>query len=213
MKISVLVASFGAEHWRNLALSVACPSAQGQGAHEVLCWHGRDSTLAAVRNDLAARATGDVLCFVDADDRLGDGYLDAMRYAHMERGDAETWTRRLLVPSVQYVRDGRCVGEAAIPNRGGWPEVNECVIGTLVPRALFLEVGGFRDTLADGTPLTSIEDYDAFLRMYDAGARLVYVPAAVYCATVNAGSRNADQSPYEAIWAEHESRCRESACP
>lgn len=214
MNVSILVGTFGASHWHEFARDHALPSAQGQGAFEVLHRHEPGGTLAGVRNGLAELAQGDWLAFCDADDRLGGGYLDAMRAA---MHGANLWRRgdlldnpSLLVPAVQYVRDGRCVGEPAIPNQGGWPKVNECVIGTLVPRALFLAVGGFRETLADGTPLTSIEDYDLFLRCFDAGARLVYVPGAVYCATVNAGSRNADQSPYAAIWAEHFSRRREN---
>ncbi len=238
MLVSVLIGSFGDEAWRDLAQQQAVPSAEGQGAAEVLWRHEDDGTLASVRNAAAEAATGDWLCFLDADDRLGDGYVGAMFWAskidapaehvvdpESDRKGGKDWGlcrarddprgcewwpgRWLLVPAVQYVRDGRCVGEPAIPNKGGWPEVNECVIGTLIPRALFLDVGGFRETLNDRTPLNSLEDYDLFLRCWDAGARLIHVPAAVYCAMVHDDGRNADQSVYPAIWAEHLSRCRE----
>ncbi len=201
---SVLVCTFGSAEWEARGRE-ALKSAEGQGAREAFALHHDDGTLAGVRNAAAWAATGDALVYLDADDALGDGYLDAMRAAHEARDDRETWTRRLLVPSVQYVQNGECIGEPAIPNRGRWPELSECVIGTLIPRNLFLEVGGFREALDDGTPLTSCEDYDAFLRLYDAGARLVYVPDAVYCAAAGA-RRNANQSPARAILAESVAR-------
>ena len=74
--------------------------------------------------------------------------------------------------------------------------MNECVIGTVVPRRLFLEVGGFRE-------LPSLEDYDLWLRCCKAGARIVHVPQAVYRAHVRPGSRNSDQSVYDQLRAEH----------
>lgn len=207
MNVSVLVATFGDQSWSDLAQHHAVPSAQDQDALEVLWYHESAGTLAGVRNRLAGQASGEWLCFVDADDLLGYGYLEAMRAGTPLRVPTEgRYPPTLLVPSVQFVRDGYCVGEAAVPNRGRWPEVNECVIGTLIQRSLFEQLGGFRDELADGTPLPSLEDYDLFLRAFDAGAELVYVEDAVYCATLRPASRNFDQSPYAAIWAEHLAR-------
>jgi GT2 family glycosyltransferase len=219
VNVSILIGTFGDSAWRDLAWSHAYPSAIDQGAAEVRVLHLEDGTLAEARNQLAENANGDWLCFLDADDALDDGYVDAMVDAVT---DQRRWGRNegevpeysdplaLYVPAVQAVRDGRCVGPTMIPNQGGWPEVNECVIGTLIPRALFLDVGGFRDEFDDGTPLTSLEDYDLFLRCWDAGARLVYVPSAVYCATVSTDGRNANQGVYPKVWAEHLSRRREA---
>ena len=78
-----------------------------------------------------------------------------------------------------------------------------------VPRALFLDVGGFREHSDGGTPLTMYEDWDSFfLRMTDAGARIVHVPEAVYRAHSHGGrNTGAGWKPvYDAIWADHEHR-------
>ena len=75
--------------------------------------------------------------------------------------------------------------------------MNECVIGTLVERDLFLKVGGFRD-------LPSLEDYDLWLRCVKAGAVIHHVPDAVYRASIRPGSRGtSDQSVYHALRVEH----------
>lgn len=186
MNVSILIATYGDPAWGELAWSRAYPSAMTEGAFEVITNHcdSEDCTLAESRNHAAGQAAGDWLCHLDADDELCPGYLDAMASAASGRGDV------LLAPAVSYG------GPAGIPNRGGWPSVNECVIGTLVPRALFLEVGGFRE-------LPSLEDYDLWLRCVKAGARIVHVPDAVYCAHVTPGSRNSDQSVYARLREEH----------
>lgn len=185
MNVSILIATFGDEAWSELAWSRAYPSAAGQSS-DIVVYHG--SSLAQARNHAAEVATGDWLCFLDADDELCEGYTEAMGRAH-ER--TPNLSPRLYAPAVSY--DG---SRPRIPNLGGWPSVNECVIGTLVPKWLFVEVGGFRD-------LDSLEDYDLWLRCAKAGARIVHVPDAVYCAHVTAGSRNSDQSVYARLREEH----------
>jgi hypothetical protein len=50
---------------------------------------------------------------------------------------------------------------------------------------------------------SSLEDYDLWLRCVKAGARIVHVPDAVYCAHKRPGSRNEDQSVYAQLRAEH----------
>lgn len=214
MNISILVGTYGHTRWQHLAQQQAVPSALDQGAHEVLWQHDIDGTLASVRNKLAQRATGDWLCHVDADDRLGDGYLDAMETGWRDFEMAMTPTcPLLLVPAVQYVNEppDLSADAPAIPAWGRpMIDVNCAVIGTLVPRALSLQVGGFRDRLVDGTLLTSLEDWDLWLRCMIAGAHLVPVPSAVYRARVNANGRNADQSSYRAIRAELEPSWRET---
>jgi GT2 family glycosyltransferase len=229
VNVSVIVATHGDLCWERLAEERAIPSAEGQGAREVITLHGVDATLAEVRNEAARQASGDWLCGLDADDELAPGYLAAMR-AYWETPFEEQLERAvrepildpgpspvisspieipsLLVPAVQYVAPYPASGTfASAPEIPAWGlpliDVNCCSIGTLIPRRLFLEVGGFRDTLTDGTPLSALEDWDLALRLVVAGARLVPVPAAVYRAFLRAGSRNADQSLYGAIRREH----------
>lgn len=82
MKVSVLIGTYGDPSWAKLARRARASTA-GQGAHEVLYGHEEHGTLASVRNSLAASASGDWLCFLDGDDELASGYLEAMREAWM----------------------------------------------------------------------------------------------------------------------------------
>jgi hypothetical protein len=134
------------------------------------------------------------LCFLDADDELADGYIAAMHDAaptpDFRLGASER--NLLLTPMVSYVGSGR----AARPKF--WPEKplsegNWLVIGTLVPRVLFREVGGFRDELH------GYEDWSLFARCWKAGAEIVKVPDAVYVAHVRGGSRNRRMSRREQV--------------
>lgn len=223
MNVSILIGTFGDEAWRDLAYSRAYPSAVDQGAAEVRLLHLEDGTLAQARNELARAATGTHLLYLDADDELAGGYVAAMAKAwHTYQGpgqmvETESGLRptrhpplvapALLVPAVQYVRDGHCVGTASIPNWGRpLIEINCAVIGTLVPRSLFLKVGGFREE-----PI--YEDWSVWVRCVIAGATLVPVPEAVYCAEQRAGGRNLGATAartYAAIRAELEPAWREA---
>lgn|GEM_PF-1242786 len=221
---SILVATYGDPAWEELSWSRAYPSTVGQGMKEpfdgtveTIVHHLEDGTLAQARNQAAARAEGEWLCFLDADDELEPFYVEEMyrRLLLLWHGDGIDHPGfplpdLLLAPAVRYwAGDGREPG-AGIPNIGGWPRTSECVIGTLMPRLAFLEAGGFQETTSDGTPLTIYEDYATFLALWDAGAHLVHVPDAVYRAHVRPNSRNvAGGDPmkvYNAIWADHLAR-------
>ena len=186
MNVSIIIATFGAESWRELALNRAYPSALNQGAHEVIVGHDPEGTIASVRNSLAEKAEGDWLCFLDGDDELAPGYLDVMKRAFEQEAGGVSL---LLTPAVSYVT---ARGKRATPKI--WPECSLTagswlVVSTLIPRSLFLEVGGFRDY---GDPPGSIgyEDWGLFSLLAQAGAEVVKVPEAVLYAHISPASRN-----------------------
>lgn len=205
MKVSILVCTFGDDAWRahGQRVKLAC-SEQTYPAHEVVALHERDSTLAEVRNAAALNATGDWLCFVDADDLLETNYLEQMRAGW------DTWKWQgsgppLLVPAVRYFKKDRMQDAPQIPAWGRpIEEINCAVIGTLVSRQMFLDVGGFREW-----PM--YEDWDLWLRCIQAGAELFPVPGAVYLAYISEGrNTNSDDVATTTYWAirrEHEAAC------
>ena len=183
ISVSIIIASHGDAHWKELAQSRPLPSAKAQDA-EVLIGHDPDGNRATVRNDLAAQATGDYLCFLDADDELAPGYVLAMQQAHAHE---ETDDPLLLTPAVSYVVKRR------IRPPKFWPEVppwsgNWMVLGTLVPRKLFHEVGGWREF--DPDDWNEWDDWELWIRCQKAGARVVRVKRAVYIAHQEKTSRH-----------------------
>jgi glycosyltransferase involved in cell wall biosynthesis len=170
-------------------------------------------TLAQARNAAARETNAEWLCFLDADDELESGYLEAMD---------DAWTRLrprateplinppLLAPALRRVwsNDLRSSTRAEIPNRGRWPQINECVIGTLVQAAMFRAVGGFRDFTDDGERILMYEDWHLWLRCWNSGAQIVHVDEAVYREHVNDKGRNTNAhlaiQVYDAIWRDHE---------
>lgn len=203
--ISVVIATYGDLSWEDLGHERAKPSAMQQNPETLVCVHLEGGTLAEARNLGASDAGGDWLCFLDADDELAPGYLDAMR-AKMHEWNL--WRREdvrenplLLSPSVQYVSPTGAESKPQLPNRHQqmtW--LNHCVIGTLVPKALFRQVGGF------SADYPIYEDWAMFLACVRAGAKIVDVPDAVYRAFERPDSRNQQASSvetYNRIRAEH----------
>jgi len=180
MKISICIATYGSDDWRELAWSRAWPSCQDQGACEVLVFHDTDGTIASVRNELGGQAKGDALVFSDADDELAPGYLDAMRRAAERAGDGPV----LLTPAVSYVRKAKPSPPRFLDRGIPLSEDNWLVVGTLIRRDLFLEVGGFSDYPH------GFEDWSLWAKAWKAGAQIIKVPKAVYLAHVNPRSKH-----------------------
>jgi hypothetical protein len=189
VKLSILISTHGSEEWRRLALRRAVPSAENQGSHEVLVLHEPKATLAEVRNANAEQATGDFLLYLDGDDELDPGFVEAISQAHAELPPAVV---PLLTPSVSYVR-GMTRKQPKI-----WPEIdirngNWMIIGTVVPRDLVLSFGGFRE-------YGWSEDWGFWAMCMEAGATPVKVPEAIYVAHVNHKSRNRSRSRQEVLF-------------
>lgn len=182
MKVSILVATYGEMNWFNLARERARPSAWIQGADQVYLHHTENGTIGNTRNRAAEHAKGDWLCFLDADDELAPGYLEAMRQAY-ERESRDDGTPLLLTPAVQKIVKGRVQRPVFYP-KVDLRAANWLIIGTLIQRDLFMEVGGFEDYPH------GFEDYSLWSKAYRAGARVVEVPKAVYVQHVNPQSKH-----------------------
>ena len=187
-EISVIIASFGDLSWKLRGERRAFPSTEDQGFHEVILIYERDMTLAEVRNAGAAKATGEYLLFLDADDQLAPGFHDAMQAALAEQGPGEY----LLTPAIQY-------GEPKyFSTPRFWPECeietgNWMVIGTVVPRRIFELVGGWDE-------YELYEDWAIWAKCLREGPTIVKVPEANYLAWVSAGSRNKSSQKKFRYW-------------
>ena len=175
MSISVVIATYGDRKWNELALRRARASAMEQsGDHndQVICHHYHNETLSQARNFAAKQATRDWLIFLDGDDELEPGYLEAMMASP---GD-------LVYPSVRYVPSTDTPEPIVIP----WKPLvtgNHMVIGTMMRRIDFFRVGGFSEYPA-------YEDWQLFLKLTYAGAERRLAEKAIYRAHVNPTGRN-----------------------
>lgn len=165
-----------------MAETRALPSAMAQDAHEVLIDHDPDGTIASVRNGLASRATGEWLLYLDADDELAPGFLTAMERAN--RGTTFYKEKHVLyTPAVSYVTKGR-IRPPIFPTGTDLSKNNFLVVGTLVERDLFLQVGGFSDYPH------GFEDWSLWAKCWKAGAKITQVRRAIYIAYINPDSKH-----------------------
>jgi glycosyltransferase involved in cell wall biosynthesis len=166
--VTVGVATFGDPAWEELAYRRAIPSAERQS--RVVHRHG--TTLAEARNWALSVVRSEWVVFLDADDELGPGFVEAMGAA----------TGDLRYPAISRVFKRRATPARCVPPfdiRDG----NYLSIGTAVRASLVRAVGGWREW-----PV--LEDWDLWLRCWKAGAVPVAVPEAVYLARKDFPSRS-----------------------
>ena len=103
-----------------------------------------------------------------------------MRRAAEQQTDGN---QTLFTPAAQWVRKGIPAPpgfQKEVPlERGNW-----LVIGTMISRSLFWEIGGFHEHPH------GLEDWNLWARAVRAGATIVKVPDAVYIAHVNPQSKH-----------------------
>jgi glycosyltransferase involved in cell wall biosynthesis len=170
--VSVIIATYGTSEWQRLANDRAVMSVIGQadGYDKLIPFHQPDGNRATSLNSAAADAPHGWLIFLDADDELAPGYVGAMRRALEQTGDGPV----LFTPAVQHIRKGR-PGAPAFMDRGiSLRDDNWMVVGTMIHKDLFWEVGGF-DDYPHG-----FEDWALWSKCYRIGAQIVKVPDAVY---------------------------------
>lgn len=182
--ISIVITTYGGDHWREIASERAIPSAKEQDAYEIIVHHEPRMEIGPARNRAAEKATGEWLLFLDADDELDQNYVRAMTDAicHYERPEPA-----LLQPAVCYYRKGRPGQTFLIPEKDLRVD-NYLVIGTVLRRRLFLDVGGFNNYPH------GFEDWSLWAKCWKAGARVYPVPKAIYKAHIN------PQSVHRVAW-------------
>lgn len=179
--ISIIITTYGDDSWAEMARERALPSTEGQGAYEVVIKHFPGATIGPARNSAAQFATGEWLIFLDADDELEAGYVEAMTNAICEQGRPEP---ALLQPAVRYMRKGGPMANPILIPTKDLRTDNYLVIGTALRRALFFQVGGFGD-YSHG-----FEDWSLWAKCWKAGAKVIPVPHACYRAHINPKSQH-----------------------
>lgn len=170
--MTICVATFGDPKWRLLAEHRAAPNARLQGV-PVVTVHGGD-TIAEARNVAARFVRTEWIVFLDADDELEPGYIDALAAG----------TGDLRAPAVRYVDHmSPTIPDPLVFADRDISTINPCVIGTAIRRTMFDDVGGFWEERA-------WEDWSLFRRCWLAGATIEHIPAAVYRVHVNQLGRN-----------------------
>jgi len=184
-KVGVVIGTFGSEEWRLKGLETNDSLDDQIVDRKFFRVPVHSERLCDARNFgaeiLCETAEVDLLIFLDADDRLDNGYVQAMidAYENLPFGEY------LIQPATALMKDGiQCEAEAVIPRRGKITDGNWMVIGTAVTVDAFNYVGGFKDW-----PI--YEDWDLWLRCHkDYDAQFAIQPEAIYLVGDNPDSRN-----------------------
>lgn len=190
--ITVVTGTYGDDYWDSMARTHAGPTVP-EGTPWVHV-HLPDGQLHEARNAALAQVRTDYVIHLDADDCLAPDYVEAMLAAEGEAwGGAGGRLLSLFTPMVRYVKAGSATRAPRFLTVAGHQrhdcteeclrEGNWLIVGTMAPTELLRDVGGWRD-------FPWSEDWDVWIRCWQAGASIVRVPEAVYSAWWRPDSRN-----------------------
>jgi glycosyltransferase involved in cell wall biosynthesis len=178
MDATVCIGTYGDEKW----IETAQRAIASVEALDLPYQHVHDLTLARSRNIALGRCRTEFVIFLDADDELSPDYIEAMETGTADlRCPAVSWRDRgsrmcaPFVPQV-YKHKHACTGDCL-------PEGNFIVIGALVKTRIAKDVGGFKE-------FEWSEDWDLWVRCWQAGATIETIPQAIYIAHFDPNSRN-----------------------
>ena len=190
--MTICVASFGGREWQQLAESRAVPSAVEQAP--VVRVHLPDGDLTDARNAALEQVQTEWVIYLDADDELEPGYVEAMSRGTADvRGPVARYMRggqgRLWQPRV-HGHDHDCAADCL--KDGNWLLIGSCVRTEILAKA-----GGWDD-------FPVYEDWALWLKVWKLGATFELIPDAIYRAHVRPDSRNRGPSTAEKNRVHHE---------
>jgi glycosyltransferase involved in cell wall biosynthesis len=147
---------------------------------DVLCIRREQGGAAAARNTGVEHAQGDLLAFLDSDDRWLPDKLERQLAARSRQPDAEIvlgYVEHFLSPDLSAAESARLV----CPDR---PAPGFCVGTMLVPTKVFLDIGPFDETLKVG------EFVDWYARAEEAGLSTLMLDEVVLHRRIHAGHLN-----------------------
>lgn len=169
MDVTIVVGTFGHRRWIDLAHERAIPSAVRQ---EVPVIFRHEDTLADARNEAIRAARTDWVIVLDADDELGEGYVQAL----------SAGTADIRVPALIEVYPDGSLEEVPLAGRD-IEQTNPIPVSAMARRDQILAAGGFK-------PWQAWEDWALWLTLVRRGATYEHIPWAKLYAHVMPGSRN-----------------------
>lgn len=186
MDVTVAIATYGDESWRELARSRPVARCEALGLRYV---HVHGDTLHEARNAALDLVETPWVVHVDGDDELAPGFVEAMA-----QGSAD-----VRAPAVVYVNPGGASSTPKVPKVSGHrhdactadclADGNWLVVGA-VARTDLLRTVRWRDEAL-------YEDWSMWVRCWQAGATFEAIPTAVYRAYARRNSRNRAPDPRE----------------
>lgn len=189
-EVGVAVCTFGSDDWEMLGREKHDAVLRNQTVCPDYSVRIHGESLSSARNEALESLPTEWVIFLDADDELDVGYVEAMRDAVGLRA-ADIWQPSTL----GIYPDGHEDAEPVVLPKRNIFRGNYLVIGSMMRRRKALKAGGFRE-------LPVLEDWDLWIRMHLGGSMVGICPKAIYRVMVREGSRNSDQGLHNKVYKE-----------